>query len=286
MDNSIVATFSLVARDEATGHLGVAVASKFLAVGSVVPTAVAGVGAFASQARANTTFGDRAMAALAAGRSAEDVISEFRATDDMFEQRQFGLVLPDGRSFSHTGSECLDWAGGVTGEGFAAQGNILAGPQVVDALVDTWKSSRAPFPERMLEALLAADEAGGDSRGRQSAAIYVAGEGMGYGGLTDRWIDLRVDDHEQPIPELQRLLGLYRLILGRAQGEPLKLGKEEIGWLQQRLGVEVTGSWNDATEAQLQALFSRENLEDRWLGGPLVDVAAWRHVSRVLEGEN
>lgn len=282
MNSALVATFSLVARDDATGHLGVAVASKFLAVGSVVPSATAGVAAFASQALANTSYGPRALKGLAQGQAPARIVEEFRDSDEQFEQRQFGLVTASGEALSHTGSECLPWAGGITGPGFAAQGNILAGPEVLTAMVDTWKSSSEPFPERLLAALQAAEDAGGDSRGRQSAALYVVGEGMGYGGLSDRWIDLRVDDHPQPIPELKRLLGLYRLILGGPEGEPVELSRTEISWLQRHFSLPESGVWDSATEEQLRLLYGRENLEDRWLGGPRVDPGAWRHLRSVL----
>lgn len=210
MTDPLVATFSIVARDKESGDLGVAVASKFLAVGSIVPTARAGVGAIATQALANTGYGERAMQMLAAGASVKDCAREFGATDDGFQTRQFGIVSAAGDSITHTGSECLSWAGGVNGPDFAAQGNILTGPEVVDALVSTWTDSTLPFPERLLEALMAADEAGGDSRGRQSAALYVVGEAKGYGGNNDRWIDLRVDDHPDPVRELARLLRMFR----------------------------------------------------------------------------
>ncbi len=211
MTDPLVATFSLVARDPETGDLAVAVASKYLAVGSIVPVAVAGVGAMATQALANMSFGPRSMELLAAGATPEECAREFGKTDPAFQTRQFGLVTAAGDSFSHTGTETLSWAGGVTGPDFAAQGNILTGPEVVDALVSVWKQGELAFPERLLAALAAADEAGGDSRGRQAAALLVVGEGKGYGGNNDRWIDLRVDDHSDPVSELARLLDLYRL---------------------------------------------------------------------------
>lgn len=210
MNCPLVATFSLVARDPVTGNLGVAVASKFLAVGSIVPTATAGVGAFASQAKSNTTFGPAALRALAEGRTLESIAADLAASDAEYQHRQYGLVTAQGESYSHTGSACLAWAGGRTGPDYAAQGNILSGPEVLDALVDTWLAGTEMFPERLLTALAAADRAGGDSRGRQSAALYVVGTGLGYGGRSDRWIDLRVDDHPQPIGELERLLGVFR----------------------------------------------------------------------------
>lgn len=151
------------------------------------------------------------MELLAAGASAKDCAGEFSRTDADFGIRQFGIVTAGGDSYSHTGTETHSWAGGMTGPGFAAQGNILTGPEVVAELVAIWQDSELPFPERLLAAITAAEEAGGDSRGRQSAALLVVGEGKGYGGHSDRWVDLRVDDHEQPIQELTRLLSLQRL---------------------------------------------------------------------------
>lgn len=283
MNDSLVATFSLVARDPASGDLGVAVASKFLAVGAVVPVVTAGVAAVATQALANTSYAPRALQILARGGTLEDCLQEFRDTDPDFEQRQFGIVSATGESLSHTGSRCLDWAGGVTGPDFAAQGNILKGPEVVNALADSWSAGAdQPFPERLLLALKAAEDAGGDSRGRQSAALYVASANKGYGGFTDRWIDLRVDDHSEPVSELQRLLGLFRLVLDRPNEEPVNLDRDQISWLQQQLEQPVSGDWNAATEAALERLFGIENLEARWLSGPRMDPQALAHFKRLF----
>jgi uncharacterized Ntn-hydrolase superfamily protein len=287
----LVATFSLVARDPVTGDLGVAVASKFLAVGAYVPTAVAGVGAVASQSHVNTTYGQRAIDLLAAGKTPEDCVREFSETDEHYDLRQFGIVAANGDSVTHTGEGCHAWAGGVAGEGFAAQGNILTGPEVVDALVQVFQQDGLPFPERLLAALQAADDAGGDRRGRQSASLLVVGEGKGYGGLTDRWIDLRVDDHPQPIPELGRLLELHRVFLDKPSQPPRELNEGDIGWLQLVLVREgyldqsATGAWDDATEKALEGLYGVENLEERWLGGPRVDPVAWRRLKTVFGGE-
>ena len=205
-----IATYSIAARDPLSGDLGVAVASKFLAVGAYVPSAAAGVGAIASQAAGNTTYGGRALALLRSGASPEDCAAEFERTDPDFQSRQFGIVAADGTSLTFTGSECNPWAGGLAGENFAAQGNILTGSDVVTAMVDTFHGEGLPFPERLLACLHAAQAAGGDSRGQQSAALLVVGEGKGYLSLTDRWIDLRCDDHERPLDELSRLLVLHR----------------------------------------------------------------------------
>jgi len=279
-----IATFSLVARDEATGDLGVAVASKFLAVGAYVPTASSEAGAVASQSFVNTTFGPRALRLLAEGSSPEGCVEAFRRTDARIESRQFGVVSRDGESATFTGRDCHPWAGGRAGPNYAAQGNILSGPEVVDALVETFLESAAPFPERLLLALAAADEAGGDRRGRQSAALLVVGDAKGYGGLTDRWIDLRDDDHEAPISEVRRLLSLHRLFLDRPSGPPHVLDEGEIRWLQTtlrglgQLSAPATGRWDEETEGALEGLFGIENLEERWLGGPAIDPVAWDYL--------
>jgi uncharacterized Ntn-hydrolase superfamily protein len=207
-------TYSIVARDPATGDLGVATQSKFLAVGAVVPWARAGVGAVATQAFANVGWGVAAIDRLAssgAGASAEAVLAELVAADDLRAERQIGIVDALGGSATHTGPDCFAWAGGRTGPGFAAQGNILAGPGVVDALAETFTAGGAPFPELLVACLAAADAEGGDRRGRESAALLVVRPGGGYGGWNDRWIDLRVDHHDDPIGELGRLLDLQHL---------------------------------------------------------------------------
>jgi uncharacterized Ntn-hydrolase superfamily protein len=214
-------TFSIVARDPATGDLGVAVASKFLAVGSVVPWARAGVGAIATQALANVAFGADGLAALAGGDAAESVLSALTDADEGRADRQVGVVDAAGRASTFTGTGCLTWAGGRTGDGVAVQGNILTGPEVVEAVLDVYSGSAAPFPDRLLEALLAGDRAGGDARGRQSAALLVVRDGAGYGGANDRWLDLRVDDHPDPVPELQRVLGVWRLLYERPEPDDL-----------------------------------------------------------------
>lgn len=209
-----IATFSVAARDPLTGDMGVVVASKFLAVGAYVPTAQAGVGAIASQAAGNTTYGQRALAILRDGGTPSDCAADFSTSDPGIETRQFGIVAADGASLTFTGSECHAWAGGVSGENFAAQGNILSEPEVVDAMVAVLDRLDLEFPERLLAALAAGDAAGGDSRGRQSAALLVVSDGKGFGGHTDRWIDLRVDDHVDPVAELGRLLTLHRGFFG------------------------------------------------------------------------
>jgi uncharacterized Ntn-hydrolase superfamily protein len=217
-------TFSIVARDPATGDLGVAVASKFLAVGSVVPWAQAGVGAIATQALANVTYGPDGLAALAAGDDAHAALTRLTVADEGRSERQLGIVDARGGSGTHTGEGCLAWAGGRRDDGVAVQGNILTGPEVVDGMLAAFGSSASvgePFPDRLLGALLAGDRAGGDARGRQSAALLVVRHGGGYGGTNDRWLDLRVDDHDDPVPELRRILGVWRMLYERPEPDDL-----------------------------------------------------------------
>ena len=208
-------TFSIVALDPATGDLGVAVQSKFLAVGAVVPWAQAGVGAVATQSFANVTYGPGGLSRMASGMSAHQALERLVNADPLRAQRQVGIVDAHGGAATHTGAACFAWAGGQTGPGFAAQGNILAGASVVDGLVDTFLGGGRPFPELLVACLQAADDAGGDRRGRESASLLVVRAGGGYGGANDRWIDLRVDHHDDPIGELGRHLELHHLYLDR-----------------------------------------------------------------------
>lgn len=274
-----VCTFSLVARDPQTGDLGVAVASKFLAVGFVVPWARANVGAVATQSYANPEFGPQGLELMQIGAGPEDILAVFARNDPALAKRQFGLVLSSGESLSYTGAECHAWAGGRFGPNYAAQGNLLTGPEVVEALEHTFLSrGDLPFGERLVEALAAADQAGGDRRGRQSAALLVVGAGKGYGGM-ERWIDLRVDDHPQPVAELRRLLSIHRLLFGPEEAARA-LTPEEVRWLQTLLKAqghyagEVSGRWNAATEEALHTLIGMENLEERYRGGPMLDETA------------
>ena len=204
-------TYSIVARDPQTGDFGIAVQSKFLAVGAVVPWARAGVGAIATQAFANVAYGPQGLDLLADGHAADEVLRRLVAADDGREHRQVGVVDAQGRSATHTGGDCFAWAGGRTGENFAAQGNILADAPVVDGLVDTFLAGGRPFPELLVACLAAAEEAGGDRRGRESASLLVVRQAGGFGGGNDRWIDMRVDQHDDPIGELGRVLAFQRL---------------------------------------------------------------------------
>ena len=212
-------TFSIVARSDDGESWGVAVASKFLAVGSAVPAAVAGIGAIATQADANIAYKFLALAHLDEGATAEVALDRLLEEDEGRDHRQVGIVDSDGNAATYTGSECFDWAGGVSGGsgergGFAIQGNILTGPEVVEAMAAAWSETvDQAIERRLLAALTAGDRAGGDSRGRQSAALLVVRDGAGYGGNDDTAVDLRVDDHTDPVTELARLLDLNDLYL-------------------------------------------------------------------------
>jgi uncharacterized Ntn-hydrolase superfamily protein len=202
-------TFSIVAADPDAGEVGVAVASRFFAVGTVVPHARAGVGAVATQSYANTTYGPRGLELMERGLHPEEAIDVLLRHDPGHEQRQVGMVDATGNPATYTGSKCLAWAGGRAGKNYAAQGNILTGEDVVLAMESTFLETEGkPLAERLFLALEAGQEAGGDSRGKQSAAILVVREGAGYGGFTDRAVDIRVDDHATPFRELERLLGM------------------------------------------------------------------------------
>jgi uncharacterized Ntn-hydrolase superfamily protein len=201
-----IATFSIVARDSATGELGVAVASRFFAVGSVVPWAHAGAGAIATQSFANTSFGPRGLELLGQGASPDEVLKILLRNDGDPERRQLGIVSASGQAVTYTGKDCIPWAGGRSGPGYACQGNILAGEAVVVGMEKAFLQTRGTLADRIYAALVAGDAQGGDSRGKQSAALLVVKEKAGYGGFTDRAIDIRVDDHPEPFRELGRLL--------------------------------------------------------------------------------
>jgi uncharacterized Ntn-hydrolase superfamily protein len=203
---SIVATFSIVGFDPETEELGIAVASKFLAVGAVVPWAKAGVGAVATQSYANTTYGPEGLRLMASGLGAPDALDNLVSADSDKERRQVGIMDAKGTSATFTGKECITWAGGKAGKYYACQGNILIGEETVNAMAETFNQTEGALAVRLVKALKAGEDAGGDSRGKQSAALLVVKEAGGYLGLNDRYIDLRVDDHPEPIDELGRIL--------------------------------------------------------------------------------
>ncbi len=264
-------TFSIVARSADGRHFGVAVASKFLAVGSLVPAAAVGRdarpgGALATQAMANVGYKARGLELLAGGRTAKETVEALTSADELSAQRQLGVVDAEGRAATFTGAECMTWAGGATGYGYAIQGNILAGSRVVAMMEEAWLASdqRGPLARRLLAALAAGDAAGGDSRGKQSAAVLVVGAGEGYDD-SDVLVDLRVDDHEEPVAELRRLLGLHELIFGRPDPEALlELDGDLAAEVSRRLSGQ--GFFGEVGKA-LEDWAGRENLEMRMVPG-------------------
>jgi uncharacterized Ntn-hydrolase superfamily protein len=265
-----VATFSIVAWDDSLPAWGVAVASKFPAVGAVVPFARAGAGAVATQSYANTTYGPEGLRLMAAGEPADRALETLLAGDPGRGQRQAGFVDARGGAATFTGPDCLPWAGGLTAEGVAIQGNILAGPQVVQAMGDAFEAAAGDLAHRLLAALLAGDLAGGDRRGRQSAALLVVREGGGYAGHNDRWIDYRVDDDAAPVPRLAELLELHELYFGTSPPED-RLPLEE-DTLQNLLGLAarlgyydgpMEAGLTDAVRGALRRFIGNENFEDR-----------------------
>jgi uncharacterized Ntn-hydrolase superfamily protein len=267
-------TYSIVAADPARGEVGVATQSKFLAVGALVPWAAAEAGAVATQALADVTIGPRGLQLLREGVAPEDAVDRLLDGDPLREQRQFGLVTPDGRAASFTGSECFDHASSLVGDGFAAQGNILAGRAVVEGLATGFgESSDLPLADRLLRALELAQVAGGDRRGQESAALVVVKAGGGYGGNNDRMLDLRVDDHPQPIGELRRLIDLHRLYFERP--DPNAAVRIEDS-LRAELDALLAGRGFAPDQDFARALFAYmgwENLEERWLDADRIDPA-------------
>jgi uncharacterized Ntn-hydrolase superfamily protein len=261
-------TFSIAAADLATGEVGVAVQSKFLSVGAAVPWVAADAGAVATQAWANTAYGPRGLALLRDGLEPERVLRLLTGDDPQRDDRQVGIVDRAGRAATYTGARCLDWAGGFAGEGFAAQGNILAGAQVVAAMARAFESSSGALSDRLVAALRAGQRGGGDRRGQQSAALHVAKAAGGYGGFNDRYVDLRVDDHPSPIEELGRILELHKLYFFAAAPEDVltidaTLGAE-LAQLLERAGEIPKGApYDDVARTALVRFMHRENLEDR-----------------------
>jgi uncharacterized Ntn-hydrolase superfamily protein len=262
MNRKVIATYSICACDLEAGQWGVATQSKFLAVGSVVPWAEPQVGAIATQAWANPSFGPNGLALLREGLSAHEVVEKLIAADPGRDERQLGVVDARGEGATFTGPGCLEWAGGRTGPGYAAQGNILVGPDTVDALATTFETSGGnPLASRLLDCLAAAQSAGGDRRGQQLAALLVVERDGGYAQLSDVLVDLRVDDHERPVEELRRLFGLHDRLFGRTPHEewlPVEPTLvEELGARLAALGYD-----GDAMIA-LDRWAGIENLEER-----------------------
>jgi uncharacterized Ntn-hydrolase superfamily protein len=273
----VVATYSIAACDLDAGQWGVATQSKFLAVGSIVPWAEPGTGAIATQAYANPRYGPDGLALLRAGASADEVVRQLTDADDGRDQRQLGVVDGRGGSASYTGSACMAWAGGVTGPGFAAQGNILVGEETVAALASTFTASHGkPLAERLLDCLGAAQAAGGDRRGQQSAAILIVERNAGYASLSDVVVDLRTDDHRRPVEELTRLYGLHDLLFGKTQREnwiPVDDDlRSELAERLTRLG------YAGPIDESLPAWAGVENLEERVDGAAAIDPVVLREL--------
>ena len=260
----VVATYSIVACDLDAGQWGVAVQSKFLAVGSVVPWAEPHVGAVATQSYANPRYGPDGLALLRQGLAAKEVVRRLTEADDERETRQLGVVDAEGRAATFTGTECHDWAGGRTGAGYAAQGNILVSAETVDALAETFEAETGSLAERLLACLAAAQAAGGDRRGQQSASLLVVERDAGYAGLSDVVVDLRVDEHERPIEELHRLYGIHQALFG-------KTPKEEWLELDDTLRAEVEERLARLGYTSLADWAGVENLEERVDGDAAID---------------
>ena len=262
-------TFSIVACDPANGDLGVAVASRFPAVGAVVPWARAGVGAVATQSWANTDFGPDGLRLMGSGLPAGPALDAVLESDADREERQAGFVDAAGGAATFTGANCMDWAGGMNGDGFAAQGNILAGEAVVAELVRAFSETEGDLCDRLLAALLAGDAAGGDRRGKQSAALLVVRTGGGYEGRNDRYIDLRVDDHPDAPRELARLFAVWDDTMLVRRDEPVEATQDVVADLQRRLaavgvyGGAATGELDEATGIALADWAGKYNLEGR-----------------------
>ena len=275
-----IATFSIVAYDPGNQEWGVAVQSKFLAVGSVVSWAKAGAGAVATQSYANLCYGPDGLDLMGKGTSSADAIASLTGADDDRAIRQVGMVDASGQAASYTGSSCHAWAGHHVGEGYACQGNILI-PGTVEAMARAYEEARqgpGELADWLVIALAAGQEAGGDSRGRQSAAVLVVRDGGGYGGNNDRYLDLRVDDDPRPIARLQEILIMHHLFFGAANPDdliPLDDVAADLQALMLKTGHydgPTSGSFDEETRQALRALVGQENLEERWDGtGDMID---------------
>lgn len=284
----VLCTFSIVAVDPKTGEIGVAVQSKFIAVGAVVPWAKAGVGAIATQSYANTLYGPVGLELLSQGLHPEEVLERLISADPDRELRQVGIVDAQGRAAAFTGEKCLPWAGHIVEENFACQGNILAGKEVVEAMAEAFLQTSGTLAERLLSALFAGQKAGGDRRGQQSAALLVVKEKGGYGGFNDRYIDLRVDDHPRPIEELKRLYELHQLYFAPPKPEHVVPFTDDIRRklqeLLQRLGYykgPVDGRPSSEFDAALFDFCGVENLEELLRTDGTFDLRILRHLENL-----
>lgn len=277
-------TFSIVAFDFKNGDIGVAVQSKFPAVGAVVPWAKAKVGAIATQAWCNTAYGPTGLKMLEANLSAQETLRKLLADDTNPQVRQFAVVDAKGQVAAHTGTECFEWAGHITGKGYSCQGNILAGAKVVESMARAYEETSGDLIDRLIQVLSAGQAAGGDRRGQQSAALLVVREKGGYEGFTDRYVDLRVDDHPTPIEELKRVLRVYDMtMLSREDPKNLLTIDHDIAVVLQKnlmkLGMykgEITGVLDDATNKALHEFVNINNFENRmheqgWIWKSILD---------------
>ncbi len=266
-------TFSIVAYDENTGELGVAVQSKFICVGAIVPWAKVEVGAIATQAMANVSYGPRGLELLATGLGANDVIKKLISEDEEKEHRQVAIIDTKGGVATHTGKECFEWAGHIVGDSYSVQGNILISEDTVEAMAKAYETTKGDISDKLLASLSAGGTEGmGDRRGKQSASLLVVREGGSYGGYTDRLVDIRVDEHVEPIKELQRIFEIYDMIfLTREEPENLLQIDGEIetkirsvlidlGYLTTSSGEE----WGQPEQDALEAWFSINNFENKW----------------------
>ncbi|QZX99493.1 DUF1028 domain-containing protein [Halobaculum rubrum] len=266
-------TFSIAARDPETDAVGVAVQSKFVSVGAVVPFVSADAGAVATQSFANVAYGPNGLDLLREGHTATDVIEQLTDADDEAPQRQVGVVGLDGEPAAFTGEECFETAGDRQGEHYTVQGNVLENEATIDAMAEAFEVTEGGLPERLIEALHAGNDAGGDSRGEQSAALYVAKPEGGYDGRNDRWVDVRVDDHEHPIDELERVFKLYDVtLLAREEpDDPAQLSGDAAlavsGTLAELelLDAEPTDSFGEAERAALEDFRGMNNFENHSL---------------------
>jgi uncharacterized Ntn-hydrolase superfamily protein len=277
----VVATYSIAACDLDSRQWGVATQSKFLGVGSVVPWAEPGVGAIATQAYANPRYGPEGLALLREGLSAGEVVERLTAADDGRDHRQVGVVDRQGRGASFTGGECMDWAGGRTGDCYAAQGNILVSAETVEAIAETFERAQGTLAERLLDCLDAAQAAGGDRRGQQSAALLVVERDGGYAGLSNEVVDLRVDEHERPLEELRRIYVMHQAIFGKTPADEwLDVDEELTAELRDRLA-------RVGYEGELGESFVRwtgnENLEERVDGISRIDPVVLEELRRQSE---
>ncbi len=282
--NNVVATFSIVGFDPETKEIGVAVQSKFIAVGSVVPWAKAGVGAVATQSYANTTYGPQGLELMASGKTAEETLKMLTDEDEGRSQRQAGIVDSHGNSATYTGDECYDWAGGIARKNFAAQGNILVGQETVQAMADTFENTVGSLAERLLKALDAGQEAGGDSRGKQSAVLLIVKEKGGYSGFNDRAVDLRVDDHTDPIKELIRLYKIHQLYFGEVKESEILVIDEEMKSVisQQLINLGFLNSnqlsSNEQVYKSLRDFIHAENFEERDREAGKIDATVYEYI--------